>query len=313
MKIPIVFILATAAVALANNLRGDEPVAAVSSVVELAVENSIPDESEEIDPDSRDLTTYSYRTRTGTGSWGGSYTAARSSGRKRKSGTRTKTRSSGRSRKRTAARSSRRRSSGYKKTAARSRSSGRKKNTASSRKWGGGTRKYKTTRKYGTRYYKNRSSRNRSSNRRSRTRSDDCSTLLIVKSDSRRSTMTCAEDTAYEFRNDFDETVTATSDKQARDGDVVAIIDDDTDCEDLWDEIHKEVRNRHPDRTFYVYYGSRQKYYSYKKNRSSRRRSSNRSDRGDRDRSEKATRTRSEKTTRTRSERSESSSDSSSD
>jgi hypothetical protein len=153
--------------------------------------------------------------------------------------------------------------------------------------------------------------------------------------------MTCAEDTAYEFRNDFDETVIATSDRQARDGDVVAIIDDDTECEDLWqvtclklyvyfspsssfhsiysdanatrDEIHKEVRNRHPDRTFYVYYGSRQKYYSYKKNRSSHRRSSNRSDRGDRDRSEKATRTRSEKTTSTRSERSESSSDSSSD
>jgi hypothetical protein len=136
--------------------------------------------------------------------------------------------------------------------------------------------------------------------------------------------MTCAEDTAYEFRNDFDETVIATSDRQARDGDVVAIIDDDTDCEDLWqvtyeasfslsyiyecpsslvptvsyhfnrDEIDKEVLNRHYDRTFYVHYGSRQKYYSYKKNRSSRKRS------------ETTTRNRSEKTTRNRSKRSES-------
>lgn len=298
MKIPIVFLFATAAVALANNLRGDEPVAAVSNDIELAVENSLPDEAEVLEPDSRELGTYSYHSRTGTG-WGGSYT------------TRTKSRSSGRSsrRKKTTARSR----SGRKKTTARSRSSGRKKTTvrssryghkktaarrsrsgrkkttarASSRKWGGSTRKYKTTRKYGTR------SRNRSSNRRSRT-SDDCNTLFIVKSDSRRSTMTCAEDTAYEFRNDFDETVIATSDRQARAGDVVAVIDDDTDCEDLWDEIDKEVRNRHYDRTFYVYYGSRQKYYSYKKNRSSRRRS------------DKVTRNRSEKTTRTRSKRSES-------
>lgn len=45
---------------------------------------------------------------------------------------------------------------------------------------------------------------------------------------------TCAEDTAYEFRRTFDTVVIATSDRQARDGDVVAIIDNDTDCKDLW-------------------------------------------------------------------------------
>jgi hypothetical protein len=74
--------------------------------------------------------------------------------------------------------------------------------------------------KYGTRYYK--------------IATDDCNTLFIVKDDSSRSTRTCAEDTAYEFRKDFDKTVIATSDRQAKDGDIVAIVDSDVDCEHLW-------------------------------------------------------------------------------
>ncbi|KAL3765668.1 hypothetical protein ACHAWO_003532 [Cyclotella atomus] len=162
MKIPTVFLFATAAVALANNLRGNEPVDAVSNDIELTA-------AEKLDPDSRESrelgTTHSYHKRAGTG-WGGSFT------------TRTKATSSGR--KRTTAKSSRRRSSGHKKTGtgwggsytartkARS-SSGRKKtgtgwggsytaltkarsSSGRKNKWGGG---------HGTRYYKKKVTRAR--------------------------------------------------------------------------------------------------------------------------------------------------------
>lgn len=57
--------------------------------------------------------------------------------------------------------------------------------------------------------------------------------MFIVKDDSRSSTNSCAEDVAREFRHDFDEIVVATSDRQARDGDVVAIVDRNVDCDEL--------------------------------------------------------------------------------
>ena len=57
--------------------------------------------------------------------------------------------------------------------------------------------------------------------------------MIIVKDDDRSSTRTCTEDIAREFRYDFDEIVVATSDRQARDGDVVAIADRNVDCNDL--------------------------------------------------------------------------------
>jgi hypothetical protein len=49
--------------------------------------------------------------------------------------------------------------------------------------------------------------------------------LFIVEDDNDRSTTRCADDTADEFEDDFDDIYIVDNDDDARNGDVVAVID----------------------------------------------------------------------------------------
>ncbi|KAL3792191.1 hypothetical protein HJC23_009655 [Cyclotella cryptica] len=86
-------------------------------------------------------------------------------------------------------------------------------------------------------------------------------TLFIVEDDNSRSTQNCAEDTADEFDRDFDDIFIGDSDNGAKVRDIVAVIDSDTNCEDLWAEIERELEDSHYESTVYVYYGTRRRYY----------------------------------------------------
>ena len=97
--------------------------------------------------------------------------------------------------------------------------------------WGGdGHRRYKRSRS------RNKSSSSRSSRngRRSRSRSRNRdTTLIIVKDDNSRSTSNCVDDLDYWFDGDFDDVDITRSDRNARSGDIVVIVDGDVDCDDL--------------------------------------------------------------------------------
>ncbi|KAL7510947.1 hypothetical protein ACHAXN_007862 [Cyclotella atomus] len=88
--------------------------------------------------------------------------------------------------------------------------------------------------------------------------------LFIVEDGNDRSTTRCADDTADEFEDYFDDIfIVDNEDEDAQNGDVVAVIDGDTDCDRLWDDIYDEVdqRDQHSTNTVYVYYGSGSRYY----------------------------------------------------
>lgn len=113
--------------------------------------------------------------------------------------------------------------------------------------WGGdGYRRYKRSRSRNksssSRSSRNgRRSRNKSSSprssrkcRRSRSRSRNRdTTLIIVKDDNSRSTSNCVDDLDYWFDGDFDDVDITRSDRNARSGDIVVIVDGDVDCDDL--------------------------------------------------------------------------------
>ena len=58
--------------------------------------------------------------------------------------------------------------------------------------------------------------------------------LYIVEEDSSRRTIDCADETAEVFEDDFRKIYIVDDDDDARDGDVVAVIDKSTNCERLW-------------------------------------------------------------------------------
>lgn len=95
--------------------------------------------------------------------------------------------------------------------------------------WSGdGYRRYKRSRN------RNKSSSSRSSRkgRRSRSRNRDTK-LVIIKDDNSRSTSNCVDDIEYWFEDDFDDVDITRSDRNARSGDIVVIVDGDVDCDDL--------------------------------------------------------------------------------
>ena len=58
--------------------------------------------------------------------------------------------------------------------------------------------------------------------------------LYIVEEDTSDRTIDCADDTAEEFEDDFRRIYIVDDDDDARDGDVVAVIDRSTNCKRLW-------------------------------------------------------------------------------
>lgn len=71
-------------------------------------------------------------------------------------------------------------------------------------------------------------------NRSSRKNRNTDNALFIIEDDSNSRTRDCALDTKEEFIDDFDVVYIRSDDDDAHNGDVVAIIDRDTDCERLW-------------------------------------------------------------------------------